>query len=110
MKPQTEPGLLGKLVALLVGAGLLVLGFMFSVVLLAIVAFIGSIAFAYFWWKTRALRKAVREQRQPESHTGDVIEGEAVVVEEATVRTVTVLHDHSRPEDAKGNDQPPGNK
>lgn len=85
MKPQSEPGLLGKLLALLVGAALLVLGFMFSVVLLAIVLVIGMLAFAYFWWKTRALRKAMREQRYAESVAGEVIEGESFVVDETTV-------------------------
>jgi Flp pilus assembly protein TadB len=92
MQVQNEPGLLGKLFVLVITAILLVLGFMFSVVLLTVVAVLGLVAFAYFWWKTRALRKAMRE-RQPAGTggdadviEGDVIEGEAVVVEEYRVK------------------------
>lgn len=79
---RKEPGPLGKLVALIVGAGLLVLGFMFSLVILAIVAVAGIAVFGWFWWKTRDLRKALREQATHDMRAGEVIEGEAVVVEE----------------------------
>lgn len=87
-EPFKEPGPLGKLLALLVGAVLLVLGFMFSVVILAIVAVVGLVAFGWFWWRTRELRKVMREQaaaqatRGPVPAEGEIIEGEAVVVEE----------------------------
>lgn len=86
-----EPGPLGKALALLVGAVLLMLGFMFSVVILAIVAVVGIVAFGWFWWRTRELRKALREQaaqaeqmagRAPPGAGGEIIEGEAVIVEE----------------------------
>ncbi len=79
----SEPGLLQKLLALLVGATLLILGFMFSVVVLAVVAVLGVIGFGYFWWKTRALRKAMRE-RSPAAVFDEeavIIDGEARVVE-----------------------------
>ena len=79
----SEPGLLQKLLALIVGATLLILGFMFSVVVLAIVAVLGVIGFGYFWWKTRALRKAMRE-RPPATAFDEgqvIIDGEARVVE-----------------------------
>ena len=79
----SEPGLLQKLLALMVGAVLLVLGFMFSVVVLAIVAVLGLIGFGYFWWKTRALRKAMRER--PQAAVFDqgqvIIDGEARVID-----------------------------
>lgn len=79
----SEPGLLQKLFALLLGAVLLVVGFMFSVVVLAVVAVLGVIGFGYFWWKTRALRRAMREC--PPSAVFDqeavIIDGEARVVE-----------------------------
>lgn len=79
----SAPGLLQKLLALLVGAVLLILGFMFSVVVLAVVAVLGAIGFGYFWWKTRALRKAMRERPQATIfEEGQVIiDGEARVVE-----------------------------
>lgn len=79
----SKAGLLQKLLALLVGAVLLILGFMFSVVVLAVVAVLGAIGFGYFWWKTRALRKAMRE-RPPAAVFDEetvIIDGEARVVE-----------------------------
>jgi hypothetical protein len=90
-EPLKEPGPLGKLLALLVGAMLLVLGFMFSVVILAAVVVVGLAAFGWFWWKTRELRKVLREQAEaqaaqaaygPAPADGEIIEGEAIVVEE----------------------------
>lgn len=100
-EPFKEPGPLAKLLALLVGAVLLVLGFMFSVVILAIVAVVGLAAFGWFWWKTRELRKIMRAQaaqaeqmaehmagRAPAGADGEIIEGEAVVVEEYRQRVV----------------------
>lgn len=78
--PQTSP--LGKIVALAASAILLVLGFMFSVIVLAVVIVGGLAGLGYFWWKTRRLRKAMREQQGPVGEDGGhVIEGEAVVVE-----------------------------
>jgi len=90
-EPFKEPGPLGKLVALIVGAVLLVLGFMFSVVILAVVAVVLLVGGGWFWWKTRELRRIMREQaaaqaargtRGPAPADGEIIEGEAVVVEE----------------------------
>lgn len=96
-EPRSEPGPLGKLVALIVGVGLLVLGFMFSLVILAVVAVAGLAAWGWFWWKTRELRQALREQaaagpgaRETASARartgGTVIEGEAVIVEDTPPR------------------------
>ena len=75
-KPRT---LVGKVAAVLVGGLILVLAVMFSLVALAILA-IGGTAFAsWLWWKTRALRKAMRESAPAASQRGDqVIEGEFV--------------------------------
>jgi hypothetical protein len=47
------------------------------VLFLAVVVAVGLVVWGYFWWKTRALRQAMRE-RPPGGH---VVEGEAVVVE-----------------------------
>lgn len=84
---QPPPGPLGKLVALIAGATLLVLGFMFSLVLLAVVAAVGVCVWLYLWWKTRELRRVLREQQAghaagPAETDGQIIEGEAIVVDE----------------------------
>lgn len=95
-KPPTGP--LAQALALVVGAILLVLGFMFSLVLLAVFVAVGLMLGAWFFWKTRHLRKAMREagaMRNPPAD-GDVIEGEAVVVEEYRVSETSVLPDDSR--------------
>ncbi len=69
-----EPGLLGKVVAAVVGAIALVVAFMFSVVALAVVAVIVVIAIGYIWWKTRDLRRRLRENPPG----GRVIDGDAI--------------------------------
>ena len=69
-----SPGLLGKAVAFASGAVLLVVAFMLSVLLLAVVVTGGLLAWGYLWWRTRELRKQMRE-RPPGGH---VIEGEAI--------------------------------
>lgn len=90
MQETGQTGLLGKLVTAIVGAILLVLGFMFSVVLIAIVVAVGLGVWAWFWWKTRKLRQQMREHaaspRQSSNADGHVIEGEAVIVEEEVTR------------------------
>ncbi|WP_300455860.1 hypothetical protein [Accumulibacter sp.] len=67
-----------------VTAALLVLGFMFSVLALAVVLIVGLLAFAYLKWKTRHLRASFglrppmdRQRASPDLH-GDVIEGEVI--------------------------------
>ena len=76
-----------NVLALLGGAILLILGFMFSVVVLAVIAVLGLAVWGYVWWKTRKLRRAMQEQ----SPDGQVIDGEAIVVEEYRVRTKDIL-------------------
>lgn len=73
-------GLLAKLIAVIGGAALLAVGFVFSLVLLAVVAVAGSALLGYVWWKTRALRKRMREQAPFETPPaqGRIIEGEVI--------------------------------
>ena len=78
MRHSTESGLLGKLVALMVGTVLLIVGLMLSLVLFAIIVAVGLAAWGYFWWKMRKLRKVMREQQT----VGHVIDGEAIIIEE----------------------------
>lgn len=68
---------------LVAGGVLLVLGLVFSAVLIAVVAVLGLAAWGYLRWKTRKLRRTMAEP-PPE---GQVIEGEAVVVEESRYST-----------------------
>ena len=81
------PGPLAKVVTFLLGAALLVVGFMFSLVALAVVAVGAVLAGTWFWWKTRALRREMREQmrqQQPsgaseqQPFAGRIIEGEVI--------------------------------
>lgn len=77
--PQT---LLGRIVAFILTGVLIVLALMFSLVALAVAA-VGGLLFAgWFWWKTRALRKAMREAEATampgRPGGGDFIDGECV--------------------------------
>ena len=75
--------------AALMGVLLLALGFMFSVIVFAVIGVLGLILWGYLQWKTRKLRRAMREQAT--ASNGHVIDGEAVVVEEYSVTTKNVL-------------------
>jgi len=92
-----QAGLLTKLVGVIVASILLVLGFMFSLVLLGVLLVAGLALGAWFYWKTRHLRKAMREANATPTPRaeGTVIEGEAVVVEEYRVDRTPVLPDDS---------------
>ena len=56
------------------GAVLLVVAFMFSLLVFAILVTVGLLVWSYLWWKTRELRRQIRE-RPP---GGRVIEGETI--------------------------------
>ena len=75
--------------AALMGVLLLALGFMFSVIVFAVIGVLGLILWGYLQWKTSKLRRAMREQAA--ASNGHVIDGEAVVVEEYSVTTKNVL-------------------
>jgi hypothetical protein len=59
---DNSPGPLHKTLAIVATAALVTLGLMFSAVLLAVILLIGAMAWAYLWWKTREVRRQVREQ------------------------------------------------
>lgn len=63
-----------KILAAIVGAGVFALALMFSVVLFAVFIAVGTVAWGYLWWKTRAIRKQMREN-PPDAL---VIEGEVI--------------------------------
>ena len=86
-------GLLAQVLTVIVGLVLLTAAFMFSLVFFALVAVAGLLFWIYFMWKTRALRKQLRERRDEQVRAeaceppvsepvagGEVIEGEAVRV------------------------------
>jgi O-antigen/teichoic acid export membrane protein len=71
---NSKPGFLRKVVTFAIGAGFLVLAFTLSVFMLAFVATAGLLSLGYVWWKTRDLRRQMREQSRKEY----VIEGEVI--------------------------------
>ena len=84
-RQSSPPGPIARLVAFVLSAALLVLGFMFSLVALAVVAVLGVVLGGWLWWKTRTLRKQMQQMReaQPVSNDGpmprdQVIEGEFI--------------------------------
>lgn len=85
-----EPGPLGKALALIGGLALLILGFMFSLMLLAVAAVLVAGIWAYLWWKTRELRRRLREHGAPSPREGPpggrIFDGEAVHVDGADAR------------------------
>ncbi|HEX6733935.1 MAG TPA: hypothetical protein VF096_03905 [Azonexus sp.] len=78
---RAPQSLFGKLLTVLFSIVFLVLAFMFSLVALAVVAVGGTLFAGWLWWKTRALRKAMRDAAPaPATARRDeqVIEGEFV--------------------------------
>jgi hypothetical protein len=77
--PRPRPfalGFLSKVLALAAGIVVLVAALVFSLVLVAVVASVGIVAWAYLWWRTRDLRKQMRERRGDGRPDTTVIEGE----------------------------------
>ena len=92
-------GIVAQVMAVIVGVIALGVALMFSLVFFAAVAVVGLVFWLYFWWKTRELRRKMREQviqqRQNQDFKsgpfdpgsgGDVIEGEAVRVVDERVK------------------------
>ncbi len=79
-----------RILAFVLSVGLLVVGFMFSLVALAVVAVLGVIIAGWFWWKTRALRQAAREQarhyRSEQADRHNAANGSGVIIEGEVVR------------------------
>lgn len=80
--PARPVGLLQKIAAVVVGAIVFGLALTVSVVFLAFVVAAGAVIWGYLWWKTRDLRKAMREAQTQAPRGGGrgalVIEGEVV--------------------------------
>ncbi len=84
--PANPPGPLRKLAGLVVTVAILGLALMFSAALLTVIAIAGAIAWGYLWWKTRAVRKQMRDfqaqavQRAEMASNDAVFEGEVIRV------------------------------
>ncbi len=88
---QPKPHLLLRILGVLIGGALLLLAFAFSLVILAVLSVLASAALGYFWWKTRALRRAHSERTMPAAEDEEApqdaterpaIEGESKRVDE----------------------------
>lgn len=73
------PGLLARVLTFAVAIAVIVIGFVFSLVVLAVVFGVGLVVAGYMWWRTRDLRKRMREQAASAPSTGGrIIEGEVL--------------------------------
>lgn len=82
-----EPSLLGRILGIAAGAVLLVAALMFSVVVFAFALAAGLLVWGWLWWKTREVRRQMREQMEAQRMGeappgGRVIEGEVIRDEE----------------------------
>jgi hypothetical protein len=69
----------GRALAFIASTALLIAGLMFSLVVVSVLLVAGVATLGYFYWKTRRLRKAMREAGGQQT-----IDGEACVVVEET--------------------------
>lgn len=101
-----SPGLLRKTAAVITMVVLAGVALMFSAILLAAILIVVVFGGAYLWWKTRALRKLMKEQMlgfpphggatmrsdafAGEVFKGEVIEGEVIRVDKSTAQGASV--------------------
>ena len=93
---------MSKAVAFVVTATLIVFGLMFSVLLLAVIVTVGAVAFGYLWYKTRALRRQMRENTRAmngaandaDAFRDEVIKGE--IIEGEVIRRVVSIEEIKR--------------
>lgn len=64
MNGQGAGRIVSRVVGAVVGAVALVFALLFSVALFVALAVAGVVLFGYLWWKTRALRRVARDQRE----------------------------------------------
>ena len=114
-----NPSLWQKLVGGVVMIGVFALALAFSVALFAVIVVVGAALWGYLWWKTRELRKAMREHvdaqmagqtkspgEAPGRHRGQgvVIDGEVIRDDEPrqSVASQESIRTKTRPAGARG--------
>ena len=92
------PSLLTKVLAVVIGAALLVMGFVVSLVMLAVVLGAGIAIGGFVWWKTRDLRKELRERamRAQQMHEQQVRERAGQRMDTGDVIEDVEFHDENR--------------
>lgn len=93
------PSLLTKVLAAVIGAALLVVGFAVSLVMLAVVLGACIVIGGFLWWKTRDLRKQLREQaiRAQQTHEQEVRERAGQRMDTGNVIEDVEFHEENRP-------------
>ena len=86
----TPPSLWQKIVGGVVMVGVFALALTFSVALFAVVITVGAVAWGYFWWKTRAVRKAMREHMAAEMEARRAAGAERRAADDAKAQLVAV--------------------
>ena len=110
--PSANPSsLLRKTVALIMTVALAGVALMFSAILLAVILIVVVFGGAYLWWKTRGLRKLMKEQMRgfpPHDATmrsdafagevfkGEVIEGEVIRIDESPAIRASIDSDQAQ--------------
>ncbi len=87
-----SPSLLRKLLALVITVAVAAVALMFGAVLLLVLLVLGTLVWAYVWWKMRGLRKQMQAfssqqmRRETQASNDNVFEGEVVRVVEPEER------------------------
>lgn len=87
-----SPSLLRKLLALVITVAVAAVALMFGAVLLLVLLVLGTLVWAYVWWKMRGLRKQMQAfssqqmRREAQASNDNVFEGEVVRVVEPEER------------------------
>jgi len=93
---STTGSLIAKVGAIVIGGALLVGGLIVSIAFFAVALAVALIAFGYFWWKTRAIRRQMREHLHAQAHKGS--ESISADVIEGVVLSRTERHETARPQ------------
>jgi hypothetical protein len=95
----TPPSLWQKIVGGVAALGVFALALTFSVALFAVVITVGVVVWGYLWWKTRAVRKAMREHMAAEmearraagaAHSGGAAATRGLIIEGEVIREVKI--------------------
>lgn len=96
-RPAKPAGLLQKIAAVVVGVIVFGLALTVSVMFLAVVAAVGVVVWGYLWWKTREVRKVMRDaQARAQRSGGRRTTNDTIVIEGEVVREVHEEHSEDR--------------